>query len=192
MWRIKAPVAPTAAAVCLPAFFVPRGLSRLASAADSAAHRAVAPVALLVVEQVVHSMAGRAAVERVAVREPFPPAEPPAVGESFPPAAERLAVRESFLPAAVPLAAGESFPPAAERLAVRESFLPAAVRLAARESFPPAAEPPAVRESCRPAAVPKKAARCELVEAYRLAHSPPARWRACSLARSTAARWPAA
>src|SRR5712692_10084628 len=167
MWRIKAPVAPTAAAVCLPAFFVPRGLSRLASAADSAAHRAVAPVALLVVEQVVHSMAGRAAVERLAVRE------------SFPPAAERLAVRESFLPAA-------------ERLAVRESFPLAAVRLAVRESFPPAAEPPAVRESCRPAAVAKKAARCELFEAYRLAHSPPARWRACSLARSTAARWPAA
>src|SRR5712692_7217863 len=180
MWRIKAPVAPTAAAVCLPAFFVPRGLSRLASAADSAAHRAVAPVALLVVEQVVHSMAGRAAVERVAVREPFLPAAVRlAVRESFPPAAERLAVRESFLLAA-------------ERLAVRESYLLAAVRLAVRESFPPAAEPPAVRESCRPAAVAKKAARCELVEAYRLAHSPPARWRACSLARSTAARWPAA
>lgn len=54
----KAAAAPTAAAVCLPAFFVPRGLSRLASAADSGPPRAVSPVALLVVEQ---SVAGRAA-----------------------------------------------------------------------------------------------------------------------------------
>jgi hypothetical protein len=37
MWRIEAAAAPTAAAVCLPAFFVSRGLSRLVSAADSAA-----------------------------------------------------------------------------------------------------------------------------------------------------------
>src|SRR5229473_2965548 len=109
MWRIKPAAAPTAAAVCLPAFFVPRGLSQLASAADSPAPWAVAPVALLVVEQVVHSVAGRAAVALLAARESFPPAaEPPAARESFPRAAVPLASRESFPPAAVPIAVRES------------------------------------------------------------------------------------
>jgi hypothetical protein len=72
-------------------FFVPRGLSRLSSAADSAAPRVVS-AALLVVDQVVRSVAGRAAVETLAVRESFPPAAEPLAAWPFPlpPAAQFL------------------------------------------------------------------------------------------------------
>ena len=76
------------AAVFLPASSVPPGLSRLGSAVESKASLAVAPVVRLGVEMVVHSVAGRFAVEPVSAREPFVPAVVlPAVREPFPPAA---------------------------------------------------------------------------------------------------------
>jgi hypothetical protein len=58
----------------LPASFVPRVLSRLASTADSALPRMLAPVALLVIEQVVHWLAGRALGRLAVAAIPLHPA----------------------------------------------------------------------------------------------------------------------
>jgi hypothetical protein len=90
--------APIPMAASAPSFAVPRGLSRLASAADWAL-ACVGPVALWVVEQAAHLADGRSAAELPAVRESFPPGVGP-LAAVVPPAD-----CGPFLPAVVPLAA---------------------------------------------------------------------------------------
>src|ERR1019366_9472219 len=196
--------APTAAEVSVPSLAVPRGLSRLASAAE-AALGADGPVAPAVVEQAAHLVGGQAAAELVVAHglcqpavarlvvelpvahEPYRLAAvvPPADHEPSPPAAALPAVvrpvaREPYqLAAVVPLADREPSPPVA--------VLPAVARLVA--------EQPVVRGTCPPAAVPKADGRYELVEPFRLAQPLLADWSACSLVHSppvhSAARWAA-
>src|SRR5271165_2038238 len=163
---IKSATAPIVMEVSVPSFAPPRVLSRLASEVDSAAPGAVGPVALWVVEQVVHLVDGRDAAELPVVRLPSAPEV--ALLAAVLPAVGRPVAREPCRPAAVLPAGRGSFPLAA--------VLPAVGRPVAREPYRLAA------------AVLKVAGRCELVESYPPAHSPLAHWAACSLGRSTAAR----
>src|SRR5271157_2752727 len=131
---IKSATAPIVMEVSVPSFAPPRVLSRLASEVDSAAPGAVGPVALWVVEQVVHLVDGRDAAELPVVRVPSAPkvallaAVLPAGCGSFPlaavlPAVGRPVAREPCrLAAAVLKVAGrcelvESYPPAHSPLA---------------------------------------------------------------------------
>src|SRR5208337_3406803 len=127
---IKSATAPIVMEVSVPSFAPPRVLSRLASEVDSAAPGAVGPVALWVVEQVVHLVDGRDAAELPVVRVPSAPEV--ALLVAVLPAAGQLVVREPCRPAVVVPAGCGSCRPAA--------VLPAVGR-------------PVAREPCRPAAV---------------------------------------
>src|SRR5271157_6575568 len=168
---IKSATAPIVMEVSVPSFAPPRVLSRLASEVDSAAPGAVGPVALWVVEQVVHLVDGRDAAELPVVRVPSAPevallaavlpavgrlvVAPPAAREPFQLAAALLAVEQPVVHEPSRLAA---VLPAVEQLVVREPCRPAVVLPAGCGSCRPAAVLPAVvrpvaREPCRPAAV---------------------------------------
>src|SRR5271166_5125734 len=157
---IKSATAPIVMEVSVPSFAPPRVLSRLASEVDSAAPGAVGPVALWVVEQVVHLVDGRDAAELPVVRVPSAPevallaAVLPAVGRLVvaPPAAReplQLAVREPCRPAVVMPAGCGPFQlvaalPAVGQLAA--AVLPVAHEPCQLAAVLPVAAPPAARE----------------------------------------------
>src|SRR5271165_7010014 len=129
---IKSATAPIVMEVSVPSFAPPRVLSRLASEVDSAAPGAVGPVALWVVEQVVHLVDGRDAAELPVVRVPSAP---------------EVALLVAVLPAAALLVVA---PPVAREPSRLAAVLPAVEQLVVREPCRPAVVLPAGCGSCRP------------------------------------------